>query len=403
MTELIGKTLSHYRILGEISRAGMGVVYRAHDTTLKRDIAMKVLVPSLVSDPERRKRFVLEARAAASLEHPHIGALYEAGEAEGQTFIAIEAVRRLKNELTREDEAALSQPISRSPEAYDLYLKGTREVSLGGAEAIEAALGFYEEAARLDPGLAAAHVGMGTVQLERYTTGAAGPRSLADAQERFEEALRLDARLQAARGGLIRVHSYRGHVEECLKLGRHVAQIGLDDEESLFVRAEAYFFGGLPDKAIPAFERILEMDPASQGAHWFLVIARSQTLTPDAALRDANRYFDRFGSDPGLGVYLGLAYHRLGRLAEAERHYAAALRQVAGRGAPGIYVFELGGVLQHELGDPETGRWIWQRGADVIATQLETAPDNDRMRCLQAKLIAYLAGETHSTARAGAS
>ena len=67
---MLGRHLSHYKILDEISRGGMGIVYRAVDLKLEREVAVKVLRPGLVSDPERRGRFVREARAASKLTHP---------------------------------------------------------------------------------------------------------------------------------------------------------------------------------------------------------------------------------------------------------------------------------------------------------------------------------------------
>ena len=83
---MIGKTLSHYKILDELSRGGMGVVYRAVDTKLNREIALKVLPENLIADPERKRRFTQEAQAAASLEHPNIAVIYEIDEADGVTF-----------------------------------------------------------------------------------------------------------------------------------------------------------------------------------------------------------------------------------------------------------------------------------------------------------------------------
>jgi serine/threonine protein kinase len=89
----VGRRLSHYEILAMISRGGMGIVYRARDVNLGRDVALKLLPPSLVADQARRRRFVQEARAAAILEHPHIGAIYAIDEADGITFIAMELIR----------------------------------------------------------------------------------------------------------------------------------------------------------------------------------------------------------------------------------------------------------------------------------------------------------------------
>jgi len=77
---MVGRTLSHHKILEEISRGGMGIVYRALDLKFDREVALKVLPQDLVSDPERKRRFIQEAKAAAKLEHPHIAIVYEIDE-----------------------------------------------------------------------------------------------------------------------------------------------------------------------------------------------------------------------------------------------------------------------------------------------------------------------------------
>ena len=89
---MIGKTLSHFRILAEIGKGGMGVVYKARDEKLRRDVALKVLPPELVGDEERRARFLREARAAAAINHPNIATIHEVDEADGVIFIAMELV-----------------------------------------------------------------------------------------------------------------------------------------------------------------------------------------------------------------------------------------------------------------------------------------------------------------------
>ncbi|GMR23877.1 MAG: hypothetical protein BMS9Abin37_2352 [Acidobacteriota bacterium] len=90
---MIGKTLSHYTVLEELSRGELQIVYRARDEKLNREAALKILPPNLLQEPERRQRFVQEATAAASLEHPHIGVIHEIGEADGVLFIAMELLR----------------------------------------------------------------------------------------------------------------------------------------------------------------------------------------------------------------------------------------------------------------------------------------------------------------------
>ena len=66
---LVGRTISRYRVTAELGRGGMGVVYRAHDARLERDVALKILPPDAVGDTERLERFVREARALAALNH----------------------------------------------------------------------------------------------------------------------------------------------------------------------------------------------------------------------------------------------------------------------------------------------------------------------------------------------
>jgi two-component system LytT family response regulator len=90
---MVGRTLSHYRVLEEIGRGGMGVVYRALDTSLGREVALKVLGTAAGREPEQERRLKQEARAAASLAHPAVSVVYEIDEAEGATFIAMELVR----------------------------------------------------------------------------------------------------------------------------------------------------------------------------------------------------------------------------------------------------------------------------------------------------------------------
>jgi serine/threonine-protein kinase len=89
---VVGRTLSHFSIKGELGRGGMGVGYRAHDLRLDRDVALKVLPPDLIADDERRRRLLQEARAAAGLSDPHIAVVHEVDEVEGTAFIAMELV-----------------------------------------------------------------------------------------------------------------------------------------------------------------------------------------------------------------------------------------------------------------------------------------------------------------------
>ncbi len=86
---MVGRTISHYKVLSEVGRGGMGVVYKAEDTRLKRPVALKFLRPDVLEDDEHKKRFLREAQAAAALDHPNICTVYEIDEADGQTFLSM--------------------------------------------------------------------------------------------------------------------------------------------------------------------------------------------------------------------------------------------------------------------------------------------------------------------------
>ena len=89
---MIGKTISHYKILEKIGQGGMGEVYRAEDTNLSREVAIKVLPEQFTRDPERLARFEREAKLLASLNHPNIAAIYGLEEAGGVRFLSLELV-----------------------------------------------------------------------------------------------------------------------------------------------------------------------------------------------------------------------------------------------------------------------------------------------------------------------
>jgi len=123
----IGDSIAHYRILEKIGEGGMGVVYKAEDTRLKRTVALKFLPPELTRDSPAKSRLIQEAQAAAALDHPNICPVYEIGEAEGTMFIAMPCVRG----------RSLKEAIAAGPLSVDDALDIAQQVAEGLREAHE--------------------------------------------------------------------------------------------------------------------------------------------------------------------------------------------------------------------------------------------------------------------------
>src|SRR5690348_14014503 len=89
---MIGKTLSHFRILNKLGRGGMGEVFLARDLHLKRNVAIKILRQDRSEDPDGRRRFIQEAKTASAINHANVAHIYEIGESDGLCFIVMEYV-----------------------------------------------------------------------------------------------------------------------------------------------------------------------------------------------------------------------------------------------------------------------------------------------------------------------
>jgi serine/threonine protein kinase len=116
---MIGQTISHYNILEKLGEGGMGVVYKAEDTKLKRLVALKFLHPGVTKDQEAKERFFTEAQAAAAVNHPNIITVHDIDEHNGRVYIAMEFV----------EGENLKEKIASGPLEIDEVIKFARQMA----------------------------------------------------------------------------------------------------------------------------------------------------------------------------------------------------------------------------------------------------------------------------------
>jgi serine/threonine protein kinase/predicted Zn-dependent protease len=123
--EMIGQIVSHYRIINKIGEGGMGIIYKAQDTKLKREVALKFLPPDLTRDQEAKERFIREAQTVSALDHPNICTVYEIDETkDGQLFIAMACYKgkSLKEKL-KDENVSLEEAVDIALQVTDGLLK----------------------------------------------------------------------------------------------------------------------------------------------------------------------------------------------------------------------------------------------------------------------------------------
>jgi serine/threonine protein kinase/Tfp pilus assembly protein PilF len=132
---MIGQRISHYKVLEKLGEGGMGVVYKAEDTKLKRIVALKFLTPDLTKDQDAKERFFTEAQAAAALNHPNIITVYEIDEYEHQDPVSGLTINRVYLAMEFVDGENLKEKMASGPLEIDEVLRFARQMAKGLREA----------------------------------------------------------------------------------------------------------------------------------------------------------------------------------------------------------------------------------------------------------------------------
>ena len=292
--------------------------------------------------------------------------------------IAMGAATGLLGKVTGEQAEVLAKPSGRDVEAQETYYKGLRASQKGDAASLDEAVQLFEAAVARDPELAVAHVGIGSVRTDRYFHGWGGLKDLEAAEAHFRRALEIDPSLLSARRGLIHVFWEKGQSEECLKQGKIVADSRATGIEALLARADAYFFGGLFDRALPILQQVMEQDPGNPGAPWLMTVAASWSGRHQEAVKVGERYLKRFGDDYEIHLWIAFSYQRLGDLEKAAQHYDRMLATIPAVTAR--YQQLYAAAFFRKIGQVDKADRILLDGLEIVEQNLEKFPDNPKIR-----------------------
>jgi tetratricopeptide (TPR) repeat protein len=162
----------------------------------------------------------------------------------------------------------------------------------------------------------------------------------------------------------------------------------LSEIDALSVRADAYFYGGLADKAIPLYAKMLQIDPDNRGALWHEVIASAWAIQPDRALDEGDKFLKRFGEEPEMHNWMGLAYQELREFDAAKVHYDRAIDLFGENSNEYVYLYS--SMLYRQLGDTAKAVAQLNEMRKHLRTKLGANPSNFRMEGLLASCNAAL-------------
>jgi TolB-like protein len=306
-----------------------------------------------------------------------------------QRDMALAVAGHLRGRLSETERVAIVPDASRSADAYVFYLRGAEAQQEDDPVSNDFALSMYERAIKLDPYLAEAYVGVGSICSDRYFRGGEGGRAaLEEAERNFRHALTLDPDLGGAQRGLITTFWERGERESCLVIGRNAAARGPGDVDALLVRSWAYVVSYLADKAVPLLDRVLELDPANETAYLYRVIATTWAGEYAEALKSARAFENKFGEDPEVLCWQAVALHTLGNQSEASETFERSIALFQNNS--NLYVNAWAAAHYLEVGDTLRAHEILAAGAVISEQRLSAYPDNLRVRAILSGLYSLL-------------
>ncbi len=274
-----------------------------------------------------------------------------------------------------------AKPVTRSIEAYEYYARGAREFRIGTPEAMDSAYQYFNKSLAIDPDLIEAHVGVGTIHLDHYYTAhSGGLDNLELAERHFTRALQIDPRLKSALLGLVKTDYHRSEYVRLLERVQDATWAHGSDIESLVLRAVAYTLGGMADRSIEIFERVIAQDPANQAAQWFLSFATLWAGDTEACLKESANYLRRFGSDPEVRLWRGMAFSSLENHRRAINELRVAQEEWGDENQ--AYICWWRGLVLMRAGKQEEAQRVWSRGISWAQARLARYPQNPRLATL---------------------